>query len=136
MRITLTPGISRHQHAHQAGIEILQITFRYAIFDQNHFRQFPFVINIQGTATAQGTIVVTGMTPAGTFSPIRLEKGRTPAIEVTFGPWPITSCSRIPSQPEPSTTVISPAGARFCGRIDYGLMYGLLRVIAQHFIGK
>ncbi len=32
-------------------------------------------------------------------------------------PWPIASCSRMPGQPEPSTTSISPAGAGTLSRL-------------------
>ena len=47
-----------------------------------------------------------------TFWPMRPLKAETPLrLKSASSPWPTASCSRMPGQPGPSTTVISPAGA-------------------------
>ena len=47
-----------------------------------------------------------------TFWPMRPLKAETPLrLKSASRPWPTASCSRMPGQPGPSTTVISPAGA-------------------------
>ena len=49
---------------------------------------------------------------AATRSPMRPEKALEPLrLKSPSSPWPMASCSRMPGQPGPSTTVISPAGA-------------------------
>ena len=42
-------------------------------------------------------------------------------------PWPIASCSRMPGQPGPSTTSITPGGRRLGGEVDDGDPERLLR---------
>ena len=46
-----------------------------------------------------------------TRSPIRSVNADVPLrLKSPSSPWPIASCNRIPGQPEPSTTVMLPAG--------------------------
>ena len=47
-----------------------------------------------------------------TFWPRRPANADTPLrLKSPSSPWPIASCSRMPGQPGPSTTVMVPAGA-------------------------
>ena len=49
---------------------------------------------------------------AATRWPMRPENALEPLrLKSPSSPWPMASCSRMPGQPGPSTTVISPAGA-------------------------
>ena len=55
---------------------------------------------------------------AATCSPMRPEKADVPLrLKSPSSPWPIASCNRIPGQPGPSSTVISPAGAATDSRL-------------------
>ncbi len=60
----------------------------------------------------------TTVTPrAATRSPMRPEKAELPLrLKSPSRPWPMASCSRMPGQPGPSTTVMLPAGAGFDSR--------------------
>ena len=49
------------------------------------------------------------MRPLKALEPLRLKSPSRP--------WPMASCSKMPGQPEPSTTVISPAGAGRASRL-------------------
>ena len=60
-----------------------------------------------------------------TFWPTRPEKAETCLrLKSASRPWPTASCSRMPGQPGPSTTVISPAGASTASSMDDGLARG------------
>ena len=52
-----------------------------------------------------------------TFSPMRPENAELPLrLKSPSSPWPMASCSSTPGQPDPSTTVMVPAGAATASR--------------------
>ena len=55
---------------------------------------------------------------AATRSPMRLANAEVPLrLKSPSRPWPMASCSRMPGQPGPSTTVMVPAGAGCASRL-------------------
>jgi hypothetical protein len=69
---------------------------------------------------------------AATRWPMRPAKVLLPRrLKSPSRPWPTASCSSTPGQPGPSTTVISPAGARAAVEVGQRRVHGLVDVAAS-----
>ena len=132
MGIGLAPSVAGRLHAHQPGVQpVMHEADQNAVLDQRGVggRRALVIDGQRAAAVGQGAVIHHGhagggdaladMRPANALVFLRLKSPSRP--------WPIASCSKMPGQPEPSTTSISPAGACDRIQIDDGLAAGLRR---------
>ena len=106
--------------AHQPGIEpVLHVALEDAVLDQRGaLGGSALIVDVERAAPVRnGAVVDDRHALGGERWPIRPAKARGPLrLKSPSSPWPMASCSRMPGQPGPSTTSISPAGAGLASR--------------------
>ena len=127
----MPPAIAGGRHAHQPGIlPVLHIAFENAVLDQHGARGGrAFIVDGERTAPPVDGAVIHHR-HAGRRDALAQQSGEGAMVFLRLkspsSPWPMASCSRMPGQPGPSTTVISPAGAGMEVEIDQRLAQRLV----------
>jgi hypothetical protein len=122
VRIAFAPAVAGRLHAHQAGVQrVLDVAAQDAVLDQHvALAGVAFVVDVERAAAVGDGAVVQHRDALGrhALADLAAENALEPLrLKSPSRPWPMASCSRMPGQPGPSTTVISPAGAGRASRL-------------------